>query len=644
MVLRKFNKNTVGDVAQNYISAKDNYQAAQLSLQSNPHSAELQREEMLAGKIFAYYARTYENFLRQKSKVNWIRYGDDNTTYFYACLKQIRAANCITPVVAESGQLIERFDDVVAHFRKIMGSPSNASVPIQQSCFKLGHRLRLDQQIGLAKVLPSLINQNQGVFVKNRLLAHNILILQDIIKGYKRKNISPRCVMNIDLSKAYDMLDWHFFGGHPHCVLFSSQVYQVGDDLFEGPFLFDPNEWLLCQASMNKSFRYHPKCKPLKIVNLCFADDLVLFCKGVSNPVQILKDHFTEFCLAYGLSANMEKSQVYFGGLADREVHQLLDKLRFSEGCFPLKYLGVPLRTTKWKAGDCAIIIKKIQLKLHIWASRHLSFAGRAQLINSVLLSISKMHLTAWDQVCLPMCMGGLGFKEGLNWNKVLLAKFVWAVSFKQDILWVKWVDSIYLKGQDFWAYKIPQDVSWYWKKIVNLRAVFPSKNLEEAVKNNKICLRDLYNRLLNKDRVTFANVVWCSLTLPKHRFILWQATLGHLLTRDKLHYYEMKLSSLLCPVCEEEQESHSHLFFACPFSHQVKAKLEDWLGRDLWPSMYDNWCSWMVGKPKGLKQQIVGATIAATVYMVWRNRNNCIFELSSLSVGYVVQMIKYYL
>ncbi|XP_062113093.1 uncharacterized protein LOC133824242 [Humulus lupulus] len=219
--------------------------------------------------------------------------------------------------------------------------------------------------------------------------------------------------------------------------------------------------------------------------------------------------------------------------------------------------------------------------------------------------------------------MGGLGFKEGCTWNKVLLAKFVWAVSSKQDILWVKWVDSIYLKGQDFWAYTVPQDVSWYWRRLVKLRSVFPAKSLAEAVKKNKLCLKDLYHQLLNKERVAFANVVWCSLAMPKHRFILWQATLGHLLTRDKLHYCHLELPSLLCP---------------------VRAQMEVWLGRDIWPSMYENWCYWMVGNPKGLKHQVSAAALATTVYMVWRNRNHCVFEFSSMFVGSVIQLIKFYL
>ncbi|XP_062113307.1 uncharacterized protein LOC133824440 [Humulus lupulus] len=351
-VLRNFNKHIMGDVAQNYVLAKEKFQDAQLSLQSNPHSVDLQRLEAAVGDKFKYHARIYESFLRQKSKVDWLRYGDDNTAYFHACLKQRRASNCINSVMTESGQSIEKFDDVVdhfvTHFQKIMGSKSMASRSIQSSCFSLGHKLTLDQQDPTYLILMN--GKVQGEFRGRRGLRQG-------------DPISPLL----------------FVLAMEYCTR------------------------LLRQASMDKGFHFHPNCKHLKIFNLCFADDLV-----------------------------------YFGGVAQKETQQMLEGLRFSEGNFPLKYLGVPLRTTRWKAGDCAIIIKKIQLKLHTWASHHLSFAGRAQLINSVLLSIrsfwmsifilpksvtkevdrlcrnflwgvkdsnsqrSKMHFTAWDQVCLP--------------------------------------------------------------------------------------------------------------------------------------------------------------------------------------------------------------------------------------------------
>ncbi|XP_062114238.1 uncharacterized protein LOC133825291 [Humulus lupulus] len=140
VVLCKFNKHVVGDVAQHYNLAKEKYQTTQGLLQRCPHSTELQREESLAGACFAYHFKAYDCFLRQKSKVDWLCYGDDNTAYFHACLKQRRANNCITSIVSESGQLIEKFEDVVTHFvnhfQKIMGSNSSVSVPCSVLLFQ----------------------------------------------------------------------------------------------------------------------------------------------------------------------------------------------------------------------------------------------------------------------------------------------------------------------------------------------------------------------------------------------------------------------------------------------------------------------------------------------------------------------------
>ena len=62
----------------------------------------------------------------------------------------------------------------------------------------------------LKEVLPHLIQQPLGAFVKGRELLFNILISQDIVRGYTRKGISPRCIMKIDLHKAFDSVRWGF--------------------------------------------------------------------------------------------------------------------------------------------------------------------------------------------------------------------------------------------------------------------------------------------------------------------------------------------------------------------------------------------------------------------------------------------------
>ncbi|KAL9672447.1 hypothetical protein QQ045_028697 [Rhodiola kirilowii] len=62
----------------------------------------------------------------------------------------------------------------------------------------------------LREVLPSIINQAQGAFVEERSIVGNICLAQQLLSGYARKNISERVSWKIDLSKAYDSVNWNF--------------------------------------------------------------------------------------------------------------------------------------------------------------------------------------------------------------------------------------------------------------------------------------------------------------------------------------------------------------------------------------------------------------------------------------------------
>ena len=68
----------------------------------------------------------------------------------------------------------------------------------------------------------------------------------------------------------------------------------------------------------------------------------------------------------------------------------------------------------------------------------------------------------SWDAVCLPRKKGGLGIKNLDKWNVASIAKLVWAISLKKDILWVRWVHGRYIKGRDWWGCTPKGDTSWY--------------------------------------------------------------------------------------------------------------------------------------------------------------------------------------
>uniref|UniRef100_A0A803Q6Z2 Reverse transcriptase domain-containing protein n=1 Tax=Cannabis sativa TaxID=3483 RepID=A0A803Q6Z2_CANSA len=121
----------------------------------------------------------------------------------------------------------------------------------------------------------------------------------------------------------------------------------------------------------------------------------------------------------------------------------------------------------------------------------------------------NKLHRVSWDKVCLSKNLGGVGFREGEKWNKALLAKYLWALASKADCLWVKWINSIYLKDYDIWNCPKKVDANWYFKKILNLRDNMNEMNLNQAVRGNKFSGKGCYNLFVEGIKVTVAINTW---------------------------------------------------------------------------------------------------------------------------------------
>lgn len=62
----------------------------------------------------------------------------------------------------------------------------------------------------LQPILELIVSPAQRAFVPNRSIVSNILICQDLVRGYSRATSSPRCLMKVDLRKAYDSVEWIF--------------------------------------------------------------------------------------------------------------------------------------------------------------------------------------------------------------------------------------------------------------------------------------------------------------------------------------------------------------------------------------------------------------------------------------------------
>ncbi|KAL2905125.1 LINE-1 retrotransposable element ORF2 protein [Bienertia sinuspersici] len=562
----------------------------------------------------------------------------------------------------------------------------------------------------LKNILPDLIAENQGAFVHGRFIVHNIMVCQDLVRRYGRKNTGPSCMIKLDLRKAYDTVEWDFvremllglnfpiqftdwvmecistpmfslvLNGTPHGFFKSKRGLRQGDPL--SPLIF-----VLCMEYLSrtmrrmaedKQFKFHLRCKAMALSHLCFADDLILCCKGETYSIQKILKSFHHFSKVSGLIANNSKTEVYSCGMKEEEINNIIEESGFKKGSLPFKYLGVPICSKRINVSQCEKLIEQMTARIRIWSSKHLSFAGRSQLINSILLTIHQYwaqvfvlpasvlrsieqlctaflwsgvwYSTApgyisWENVCKEKKVGGLGFRDIQKWNIATMARHVWAVANKQDNLWVKWIHSVYIKEGDWWGYEPPKDGSWYWKKVCEIKRILFNAGLKDTLLSmRKFSVKAIYQQLItNQDKVSWASNIWSRYNVPKHSFCLWLAVQQRLPTTDRLSKWGAQMQTT-CGLCGTGQESSEHLFFQCPFSMEVWEELKAWLNSRNAQQNIQGICKWINRKNKKAKVERAAWNLAlsAATYHIWQNRNAVQHGKLKKGKEHVVAQVKY--
>ena len=146
-----------------------------------------------------------------------------------------------------------------------------------------------------------------------------------------------------------------------------------------------------------------------------------------------------------GLKLNSNKSELFYIGVSRQEMDLIQQATGFQLGQLLVRYLGVPLIIKRLSAADCTLLIEKITARINCWTSKLLSYAGRLQLIQSVLFSIQNYWCrqfilfkgmikvinqkcsrffwkgndtplrgarVSWMDICYPKAEGGLGLKD----------------------------------------------------------------------------------------------------------------------------------------------------------------------------------------------------------------------------------------
>lgn len=178
--------------------------------------------------------------------------------------------------------------------------------------------------------------------------------------------------------------------GELHGFFPSGRGLRQGDPI--SPYLFtlvmEVLSRILGRCSLQSDFRFYWRCKTTCLSHLFFADDVFLFCEGHLPSVKLLRDGLHMFSSWSRLFPNPRKSEVFISGGLPTLKNQILLELGFVEGNLPVRYLGVPIITSRPRKADCVEPVRRITSRVQSWTHRFLSFAGRLQLIRSVLHAI----------------------------------------------------------------------------------------------------------------------------------------------------------------------------------------------------------------------------------------------------------------
>ncbi|KAL2237530.1 UNVERIFIED_CONTAM: hypothetical protein Sindi_0944700 [Sesamum indicum] len=167
-----------------------------------------------------------------------------------------------------------------------------------------------------------------------------------------------------------------------------------------------------------------------------------------------------------------------------------------------MRYLGLPLLSSRLSISDCQPLLLKIDSRINGWEGLSLSYAGRIQIIKSVLSALSLYWASAfilpkavikqiakrlrtfmwkgnstsgyakvaWKDVCKPIMEGGQGIKDIGILNRALMAKKLCdVIRCDRTSIWVDWLQHGRLRDTSIWTVD-EKGESRGWRKLLRLR------------------------------------------------------------------------------------------------------------------------------------------------------------------------------
>eukprot|EP00253_Pinus_taeda_P036043 PITA_36043 len=358
----------------------------------------------------------------------------------------------------------------------------------------------------LKPILPNLISEEQSGYVEGRQIQDNILLAQEMVHTLQtRKKVGM--VMQLDLSKAFDKVNWNYleailtaFGfdqqwinwilaliksssfsilvnGSPSETFIPSRGIRQGDPL--SPFLFvilmEGVSRLIHKAKEEGNLRgLHPLQSIPATTHQQFMDDTLLHGTPTVKEALAFKSILILFNKASGMEINHAKSKIFFFNTHLAIQKHLSSILGFKRGNLPSKYLGAPLTSKPWQKHHWESTLAKLENKCRHWTHRALNFAGRLVLTKAILQAIPHYMLSI-----LPTPqVGGLNLIDPLTSNITCGAK-----------LWWRWLKEPHLPWARHWKEKYTPNCNE--QDLIRLQEVPEGSPIWNLARRNRNIIQD---------------------------------------------------------------------------------------------------------------------------------------------------------
>uniref|UniRef100_A0A2N9F3X0 Reverse transcriptase domain-containing protein n=1 Tax=Fagus sylvatica TaxID=28930 RepID=A0A2N9F3X0_FAGSY len=478
---------------------------------------------------------------RQRSRVNWLTDGDQNTNFFHEYAGQRKRTNTIQGLrdnediwrtdLREVEQIaIDYFntlftssrptavEEVVQVVESVVTPDINEDLlrpfspdEVKQALFQMHPSKSPGPDVlvsRMKKVLPRVISESQSAFVPGRMITDNVIIAFEAIHHLKnlRGGKNAQMAAKLDMSKAYDRVEWDYL---------RAVLVKLG---------------------------FHERAK----LSECSA----------------LQDILTLYGKASGQVINGDKTAIFFS-------HNTPSSLRVDISGF----FGTTL-TTKFE--------KYFGVTPNYWKS--VQWPTNSGGVNRN--GGRKIHWMNKKNLYRSKHDGGMGFRDLQLFNSALLARQGWRLLHNSTSLVFRVLKAKYFPHSSFLDACVPHNASFTWRSICDAKEVLKS-GLRWRVGTGEH-IQDLEGSLGAKDVELILKIplscrrppdvlIWAGTKRgifsvqvpPKVKLFIWKACQNIIPTQTKL--FEKGITHLYsCLWCEDEPETSDHVLWGCEFAQKV--------------------------------------------------------------------------